>query len=158
MFSTTISPYSDHNVYLSRPVCQKMVEIWFFKFKYHSICRHNGAASGGKSRSDNFGHFDTFHFGLIIAAQLWHGEFPWNEDCGSIETCSKPGIIGVQSPTFAKYRKCPTNQPGQVLLWAIFVTHLTSTLSGDGKHYSSLTISGSWPQTFLYYRRQLIQN
>ena len=31
----TISPHSDHNVYLSRPVCQKMVKIWFFTFKYH---------------------------------------------------------------------------------------------------------------------------
>ena len=106
MFSSTISPYSDHNVYLSRPVCQKMVEIWFFKFKYHSICRHNGAASGGESRSDNFGHFSFWidHSSTIVTWRISLEWWLWQH-----ETCWKPGIIGVQSPTFAKYRKCPTN-------------------------------------------------
>ena len=149
MFSSTISPYSDHNVYLSRPVCQKMVEIWFFKFKYHSICRHNGAASRGESRMIIWPFTDLLfwidHRSTIVTGRIFLEEWLlWQH-----ETCWKPGIIGVQSTTFAKYRKCPTNPAKfcneQYLLR--FPPHCCLVMV---KHYLSLTISCPWPQIFLY--------
>ena len=85
MLRITISPYSDHSVNLSRPVCQKMVQIWFFTFKYHSIWHQKLNCKWKNLRMDIMDR----------------------------KTYRKPGIVGVQSKTSPKYRKYRTNKPTQ---------------------------------------------
>ena len=85
MLRITISPYSDHSVNLSRPVCQKMVQICFFTFKYHSIWHQKLNCKWKNLRMDIMDR----------------------------KTYRKPGIVGVQSKTSPKYRKYRTNKPTQ---------------------------------------------